>query len=103
MARVHADGSQPAVLNCAPNLGSPYIKMDGGVVYRFAVRGMVETAEKEALAVTNTVSDDIDWFIPHQANLRIVEGAARKLGISPERVVVTVGCEHFSRVDSTRA
>ena len=89
LVRVHADGSQPAVLNCAPNLGSPYIKMDGGVVYRFAVRGMVETAE-EALALTQTSSADIDWFIPHQANLRIVEGAARKLGFGLERVVVTV-------------
>ena len=53
LARVHADGSQPDVLNCAPNLGSPYIRMDGGVVYRFAVRGMVETAE-EALRATST-------------------------------------------------
>ncbi len=89
LARVHADGSQPDVLNCAPNLGSPYIRMDGGVVYRFAVRGMVETAE-EALRATSTLSGDIDWFIPHQANLRIVEGAARKLGIPREKVVVSV-------------
>jgi len=89
LARVHADGSQPEVLNCAPNRGSPYIRMDGGVVYRFAVRGMVETAE-EALRATSTLSGDIDWFIPHQANLRIVEGAARKLGIPRERVVVSV-------------
>jgi 3-oxoacyl-[acyl-carrier-protein] synthase-3 len=89
MARVHADGSQPGVLNCAPHHGSPYIRMDGGVVYRFATRGMVETAE-EALNATGTACADVDWFIPHQANLRIVEGAARKLGISPERVVVSV-------------
>jgi len=89
LARVHADGSQPGVLNCAPNLGSPFIKMDGGVVYRFAVRGMVEAAEG-ALEATGTQGNDIDWFIPHQANLRIVEGAARKLGITPERVVVSV-------------
>ena len=89
MARVHADGSQPGVLNCAPHHGSPYIRMDGGVVYRFATRGMVETAE-EALDATGTTRDDIDWFIPHQANLRIVEGAARKLGIAPERVVISV-------------
>ena len=89
LARVHADGSQPGVLNCAPHHGSPFIRMDGGVVYRFATRGMVETAE-EALNATGTACADVDWFIPHQANLRIVEGAARKLGISPERVVVSV-------------
>jgi 3-oxoacyl-[acyl-carrier-protein] synthase III len=86
---VHADGSQPAVLNCAPSLGSPYIHMDGGVVYRFAVRGMVEAAE-EAFEAAETRSDDIAWFIPHQANLRIIETAARKLAIPRERVVISV-------------
>ena len=50
---------------------------------------MVEAAEG-ALEATGTAGNDIDWFIPHQANLRIVEGAARKLGITPERVVVSV-------------
>ena len=88
-AQMHADGSQPAVLNCAPNLGRPYIHMEGGVVFRFAVRGMVEAAE-ESLAATDTSSAEIDWFIPHQANLRIIETAARKLGIPSERVVVSV-------------
>jgi 3-oxoacyl-[acyl-carrier-protein] synthase-3 len=88
-AHVHADGSQPAVLNCAPSLGSPYIHMEGGIVFRFAVRGMVEAAE-EALAAADARSDDIAWFIPHQANLRIIETAARKLGIPRERVVISV-------------
>ena len=63
--------------------------MDGGVVFRFAVRGMVEAAE-EALVATGTPISEIDWFIPHQANLRIIETAARKLRLAPERVVVTV-------------
>ena len=89
MTRVHADGSQPGVLNCAPHHGSPYIRMDGGVVYRFAVRGMVETAQK-ALDETGITCDDVVLVIPHQANLRIVEGASHKLGIPRERVVVSV-------------
>ncbi len=88
-AHLHADGSQPAVLNCAPNLGRPYIYMDGGVVFRFAVRGIVEAAE-EALAATAKSAGDVDWFIPHQANLRIIETAARKLKLPLERVVVSV-------------
>jgi 3-oxoacyl-[acyl-carrier-protein] synthase-3 len=88
-AKLHADGSQPAVLNCAPYLGRPYIHMDGGAVFRFAVRGMVE-AVQEAMSTTETSVDDIDWLIPHQANLRIIETAARKLGIRPDRLVVSV-------------
>ncbi len=63
--------------------------MDGGVVFRFAVRGMVEAAE-EALAATGKSIDDVDWFIPHQANLRIIETAARKLKLPRERVVISV-------------
>jgi 3-oxoacyl-[acyl-carrier-protein] synthase-3 len=88
-AHLHADGHQPDVLNCAPNFGRPYIHMDGGVVFRFAVRGMVEAAE-EALAAADARGADVDWFVPHQANQRIIDVAARKLGIPHERVVITV-------------
>ena len=86
---LHADGHQPEVLNCAPSLGRPYIYMDGGVVFRFAVRGMVEAAE-EALAAAGAGGADVDWFIPHQANRRIIDAGARKLGIPQERVVISV-------------
>ncbi len=86
---LHADGHQPGVLKCAPYLGSPYVHMDGGAVYRFAVRGLIESAE-EALRGAEINSDAIDWLIPHQANLRIIEAASRRLGIPVERVVVTV-------------
>ncbi len=86
---LHADGHQPEVLNCAPNFGRPFIHMDGGVVFRFAVRGMVEAAE-EALASAGASAAEIDWFIPHQANQRIIDVAARKLGIPRERVVSSV-------------
>jgi len=87
--QLHADGHQPEVLNCAPNFGSPFIHMDGGVVFRFAVRGMVEAAE-EALAAVGARVRDVDWFIPHQANQRIIDVAARKLGIAQDRVVLSV-------------
>jgi len=86
---LHADGHQPDVLNCAPNFGNPYIHMDGGVVFRFAVRGMVEAAE-EGLATAGANGADVDWFIPHQANRRIIDAATRKLGISQDRVVLSV-------------
>jgi 3-oxoacyl-[acyl-carrier-protein] synthase-3 len=86
---LHADGHQPEVLNCAPNFGSPYIRMDGGVVFRFAVRGMVEAAE-EVLAAAGANAGEVDWLIPHQANQRIIDAAARKLGIPRERVVISV-------------
>jgi 3-oxoacyl-[acyl-carrier-protein] synthase-3 len=86
---LHADGHQPEVLNCAPNFGRPYIHMEGGVVFRFAVRGMVEAAE-QALASVGAGGTDVDWFIPHQANQRIIDVAARKLGIPRERVVISV-------------
>ena len=86
---LHADGHQPEVLNCAPNFGSPFIHMDGGVVFRFAVRGIVEASE-EALASAGASIADVDWFIPHQANRRIIDASARKLGITSERVVVSV-------------
>jgi len=86
---VHADGHQPEVLNCAPNFGAPFIHMDGGVVFRFAVRGMVEASE-EALESAGATAADVDWFIPHQANKRIIDFSARKLEIASERVVVSV-------------
>jgi 3-oxoacyl-[acyl-carrier-protein] synthase-3 len=86
---LHADGHLPEVLNCAPNFGSPFIRMEGSVVFRFAVRAMVEAAE-EALAKAGAHADDVDWFIPHQANQRIIDATARKLGIPVERVVTSV-------------
>src|SRR5512132_3445770 len=63
--------------------------MDGSAVFNFAVRGLVE-AGLEAMSVNEIPSSRIDWLIPHQANLRIIEAAARKLGIPKERIIVTV-------------
>lgn len=86
--RMHADGSDPNVL-CTPSQRSRYLHMDGGAVFRFAVRGLVE-AGGEMLEANNITAASVDWLIPHQANLRIIESCARKLSIAKEKVVVTV-------------
>jgi len=66
-----------------------YIKMQGPEVFRRAVRVVVDSA-RLALARASLKADDIDWFIPHQANLRIIEAAASRLGIPLERTVVNI-------------
>ena len=65
------------------------VRMNGGVVFRHAVDKLAAVIE-EALAANGLAGADIDWLVPHQANKRIIDGMARKLGLGPERVVVTV-------------
>jgi 3-oxoacyl-[acyl-carrier-protein] synthase III len=65
------------------------LKMEGGQVFRFAVGAMADVIN-EALQATGTTAADIDWFVPHQANKRIIDATADKLGIAPEKVVITV-------------
>ena len=77
---LHADGSTPEELHCAPKSGYNFIRMQGGHVFRFAVRAMVEAA-REALARNHVGIEEVDWFVPHQANRRIIETAARQLGM----------------------
>jgi 3-oxoacyl-[acyl-carrier-protein] synthase III len=69
--------------------GRPFVVMDGGAVFKFAVKVLAEVAD-EALAANAMTREQIDWLIPHQANIRIIEATARKLGLPMERVVVTV-------------
>ena len=66
-----------------------HLRMEGKEVFRHAV-GMITDVVEAAYAATGLTSDDIDWFVPHQANKRIIDGSARKLGIEPEKVVITV-------------
>ena len=66
-----------------------YVKMNGREVFKFATRVLVQSAE-ELLAACNRSVDDVDVYIPHQANVRIIDHATRKLGIPSERVVVNV-------------
>ena len=65
------------------------LRMSGKEVFRHAVVSLADVAE-EAVAANGMTIDGIDWLIPHQANLRILEGVARKLGIAKERVIITV-------------
>jgi 3-oxoacyl-[acyl-carrier-protein] synthase-3 len=69
--------------------GLQYLKMQGNEVFKYAVRIMVDSAVK-TMRSTGITSDEIDWFIPHQANIRIMETVARRLGIPLEKVIVTV-------------
>jgi 3-oxoacyl-[acyl-carrier-protein] synthase-3 len=86
--RLHADGSEPHLL-CTPSKKSRFLHMDGGAVFKFAVRGLVE-AGAETLEANNITAESVDWVIPHQANLRIIDVCAKKLNIPKEKVVVTV-------------
>jgi 3-oxoacyl-[acyl-carrier-protein] synthase-3 len=94
-AHLHADGRYGAMLSVPGTLadgavsGSPYVHMDGGGVFKFAVRVMAEVAQ-EALGENGLDATAIDWLIPHQANVRIIDATAKKLGVPPEKVVVTV-------------
>ncbi len=92
---LHADGTQAGILNVPGNIGGgaiigdPFLRMDGQAVFKFAVKVQDEVA-REVATKANLGLDRIDWLIPHQANLRILSATARKLGIDPARLVVTV-------------
>jgi 3-oxoacyl-[acyl-carrier-protein] synthase-3 len=66
-----------------------HLRMEGREVFKHAV-AMIADAVKSALAATGYSAADIDWFVPHQANQRIIDGCAHKLGIAPEKIVTTV-------------
>jgi 3-oxoacyl-[acyl-carrier-protein] synthase-3 len=93
--KLHADGRYVDILAvpgqvCAGGIrGTPYVTMEGSAVFKFAVRVLSEVAE-EVLAAADVPLSRLDWLIPHQANLRIIEATAKKLGLPIERVVVTV-------------
>jgi 3-oxoacyl-[acyl-carrier-protein] synthase-3 len=92
---IHADGKHSAIL-CVPGhvsggsvLGDPVLKMDGQAVFKLAV-GVLEETARASLAKAQLTEADIDWLIPHQANIRIMQSAARKLKMSMDKVIVTV-------------
>ena len=92
---LHADGQYVGIL-CVPGnvsggevLGDPLLKMDGQAVFKLAV-GVLEKAARATLAKANLTDADIDWLIPHQANIRIMQSTAKKLKLSMDKVVVTV-------------
>jgi len=93
--KLHADGRHQNMLTADGNIrhgeiqGDPFIKMDGQAVFKFAVKVLSEVVE-EVLAENNLQGSDINWLVPHQANIRIMEATAKKLGLSMDNVVVTV-------------
>lgn len=84
---IHADGEFENLLEVP--LGEEYIAMSGNAVFRKAV-GTLGAIARETLANNNVDKSDLDWLVPHQANLRIIAAAAKKLDMPMERVVVTV-------------
>lgn len=90
---IHADGYEydSLVTSGGPSTTQTtgYLTMNGKEVFRHAVVNLTKTA-KETIQQTGLTTQDIDWLVPHQANLRIIEGTAKKLGISKENVVITV-------------
>jgi 3-oxoacyl-[acyl-carrier-protein] synthase-3 len=66
-----------------------HVRMEGREVFKYAV-GMITDVVEAAFAATGTCADDLNWFVPHQANQRIIDASAKKLGIAPEKVVSTV-------------
>ena len=92
---LHADGRHVGIL-CVPGnvyggqiLGDPVLKMDGQAVFKLAV-GVLEKAARATLEKAGMTDADIDWLIPHQANIRIMQSTARKLKLSMDKVIVTV-------------
>ncbi len=102
-SHLHADGHQsdiltvPGAIADGAVVGSPYVHMDGGIVFKFAVRVLVEAAH-EALAANGLTAEAIDWLVPHQANIRIIDAVAKKLGIPADKVVLTV--EHHANTSA---
>ena len=92
---LHADGKHVGIL-CVPGhvsggkvLGDPLLKMDGQAVFKLAV-GVLESAARAVLAKAHLTDTDIDWLIPHQANIRIMQSTAKKLKVPLEKLIVTV-------------
>ena len=92
---LHADGRYVGIL-CVPGhvsggkvLGDPLLKMDGPAVFKLAV-GVLESVARSVLEKAGRSDSDIDWLIPHQANIRIMQSTARKLKLAPEKLIATV-------------
>jgi len=93
--RMHADGARGSILSVAGRLnqgsavGDPFLRMDGKAVFKLAV-DVLESSALEVLALADMQTAQIDWLIPHQANVRILAASAKRLGLPAEKVIVTV-------------
>jgi 3-oxoacyl-[acyl-carrier-protein] synthase-3 len=92
-SRLHADGAHHDILYVDGGPSSSgtvgHVRMEGNKVFRHAVEKLASVMD-EVLDAANMTVDDVDWLVPHQANIRIIEGMQKKMGLSDERVVKTV-------------
>lgn len=90
---LHSDGRQYGILYVdggpSSTRGAGFLRMEGREVFRQAVQHLSEVVD-EALAANGLTATDLDWLVPHQANSRIIDGVGRKLGLPPDRVVITI-------------
>jgi len=94
-SELHADGRHVGIL-CVPGnvaggaiLGDPLLKMDGPAVFKLAV-GVLDSVARSVLVKAGRSESDIDWLIPHQANIRIMQSTAKKLKLAPQKLIATV-------------
>jgi 3-oxoacyl-[acyl-carrier-protein] synthase III len=93
--KLHSDGGYEHILSTPGSIangvavGYPFLKMDGQAVFKLAVQVLSEVA-REVCDAANVSIDSVDWLIPHQANVRILNATAKRLGIGSERVISTV-------------
>jgi 3-oxoacyl-[acyl-carrier-protein] synthase-3 len=92
---LHADGRHVGIL-CVPGtvaggqvLGDPLLKMDGQAVFKLAV-GVLDSAARAVLEKAGRTAEDLDWLVPHQANIRIMQGTAKKLRLPLDKLIATV-------------
>jgi 3-oxoacyl-[acyl-carrier-protein] synthase-3 len=94
-SHLHADGHYsdilltPGTINKGKIVGTPFIKMEGNAVFKHAVKILDQIVE-ETLAANHMQKSDINWLVPHQANIRIIQATAKKLGMSMDQVVITL-------------
>jgi 3-oxoacyl-[acyl-carrier-protein] synthase-3 len=79
----------PGTVSGGKAIGDPLLKMDGPAVFKLAV-SVLDTVARSVLAKAGRTEADIDWLVPHQANIRIMQSTARKLKLAPEKLIVTV-------------
>jgi 3-oxoacyl-[acyl-carrier-protein] synthase III len=94
---VPAGGSKEPLTEQGLREGRQWVQMQGGEVFKFATR-IMGTAMEEALSHAGMTAEDMDLFIPHQANLRIIESASKRLGLPPEKVFVNI--EHYGNTSA---
>ncbi len=93
---LHADGSHNSILsvpgqvNRGEVVGDPFLRMDGQAVFKFAVKVLADVA-REVMDEAGLDIDGVDWLIPHQANIRIIQATGKRLGVPAEKVIATVG------------